>query len=134
VRPRIDVGPFLGRRGAVYERSSLAKLAAIRRASSLVSSLAAARRPGSLLEIDVGERLTAGVADDEAPPIQLGVGLVDGRRRREAALGQPSLLCRTAAQAPTGSEMPLTSLAPRSSSSIRLPRSASVLSAMTSRR
>ena len=43
-----------------------------------------------LLEIDVGERLPVGVADDEAPPMQLGVGLVDGPRRREAALGQPS--------------------------------------------
>jgi hypothetical protein len=43
-----------------------------------------------LLEIEVGQRLPVGVADDEAPPIQLGVGLVDGRRRREAALGQPS--------------------------------------------
>jgi hypothetical protein len=45
---------------------------------------------GLILEVDVGERLPVGVADDEAPPIQLGVGLVDGRRRREAALGQPS--------------------------------------------
>jgi len=43
-----------------------------------------------LLEIDVGERLPVGAPDDEAPLIQLGVGLVDGRRRREAALGQPS--------------------------------------------
>jgi hypothetical protein len=43
-----------------------------------------------LLEIDVGERLPVGVADDEAPPMQLGVGLVEGPRRREAALGQPS--------------------------------------------
>jgi hypothetical protein len=43
-----------------------------------------------LFEIHVGERLPVGVADDEAPPMQLGVGLVDGPRRREAALGQPS--------------------------------------------
>jgi hypothetical protein len=34
-----------------------------------------------LLEIDVGERLPVGVADDEA-----GVGLLDGPGRREAAL------------------------------------------------
>jgi hypothetical protein len=39
-----------------------------------------------VLEIDIGERVPAGVADDEAPPIQLGVGVVDGPRRREAAL------------------------------------------------
>ena len=69
---------------------SLAMLVAMRRASSRVSSLAAARLPGLALEVYVGERLPIGVADDQAPPIQLGVGLVDGRRRREAALGQPS--------------------------------------------
>ena len=39
------------------------------------------RRPGSPLEINVCERLTVGVADDEA-----GVGLLDGLGRREAAL------------------------------------------------
>ena len=39
-----------------------------------------------LLEIDVGQRLAGGVPDDEAPPIQLGVGLVDGPGRREAGL------------------------------------------------
>jgi hypothetical protein len=38
------------------------------------------------LEIDVSERLPICIADDEAPPIQLGVGLVDGPGRREAAL------------------------------------------------
>ena len=36
--------------------------------------------------LTTGERLSVGVADDEAPPIQLGVGLVDGPGRREAAL------------------------------------------------
>jgi hypothetical protein len=36
-------------------------------------------------EVDVGERLPISIADDEAPPIQLGVGLVDGPGRREAA-------------------------------------------------
>ena len=40
---------------------------------------------GLIFEIDVGERLPVGVADDEA-----GVGLLDGPGRREAALGQPS--------------------------------------------
>ena len=45
---------------------------------------AAWRRPPSrlLLEIDVGERLPVGVADDEA-----GVGLLDGPGRREAGRG-----------------------------------------------
>jgi hypothetical protein len=41
---------------------------------------------GLILEIHVGQRLPVAVADDEAPPIQLGVGLVDGPGRREAAL------------------------------------------------
>jgi hypothetical protein len=44
---------------------SLPKFAAIRRASSLVSSLAAAT-VSVPLEIDVGQRLPVGVADDEA--------------------------------------------------------------------
>jgi hypothetical protein len=44
---------------------SLAMLGAIRRASSRVRSLAAAR---PLLEIDVGERLPPGLADDTADP------------------------------------------------------------------
>ena len=54
---------------------------------------------GLILEIDVGERVPVGVADDEAPPIQLGVGLVDGPGRREAAgrhvLGSTPPLNRT---------------------------------------
>jgi len=36
---------------------------------------------------DAGERLPVSVADDEAPPIRLGVGLIDGPRRPKAALG-----------------------------------------------
>jgi hypothetical protein len=60
---------------------SLAMLTAIRRASSRVSSLAAERRPGSSsIEIDVGERLPVGVADDET-----GVCLFGDPGRREAA-------------------------------------------------
>ena len=39
-----------------------------------------------VLEIDVGERLPIGVADDEA-----GVGLLGGPGRREAALGHDPL-------------------------------------------
>ena len=35
--------------------------------------------------LTTGERLSVGVADDKAPPIQLGVGLLDGPGRREAA-------------------------------------------------
>jgi hypothetical protein len=39
---------------------------AIRRTPSFVSSLAADRRPGSILEIDIRERLAAVVAHDKA--------------------------------------------------------------------
>jgi hypothetical protein len=46
-------------------------LAAMRRASSRVSGLAAVLRPRLLLEIDVGERLPVGVADDEAKQLLL---------------------------------------------------------------
>jgi hypothetical protein len=55
-------------------------LTAIRRAS--VAGEEVRRRPPSrlLLAIDVSEPLPVGVADDEAPPIQLGVGLVDRPR------------------------------------------------------
>jgi hypothetical protein len=51
-------------------------------APGLVAGEEVCRRPAPrlLLEIDVGERLPGGVADDEA-----GVGLLDGSRRREAA-------------------------------------------------
>jgi hypothetical protein len=57
----------------------LAKLAATRRASSLVSSLLTASGgtpTGLILEIDVSERLPVGVADNEA-----GIGLLDGPGR-----------------------------------------------------
>jgi hypothetical protein len=49
-------------------RNGRALLAAMGRASSLVSSLAAERRPGLILEIHVGQRLPVGVADDEDSP------------------------------------------------------------------
>jgi hypothetical protein len=55
-------------------------LAAIRRASSRVRRCAAERRSKLSLEIDVGERLPVGVADDEA-----GLLLVDQPGRRDAA-------------------------------------------------
>ncbi len=48
------------------------------------------RRPATVqlpFEIDVGERVPISIADDEASPIQLRVGLVDGPGRREAVLG-----------------------------------------------
>jgi hypothetical protein len=41
--------------------------------------------PLLLLEVDVGERLPVGVADDEA-----GVGLLDGSGRRKEALSHAS--------------------------------------------
>jgi len=52
--------------------------AAIRRASSLLSNVAAER----LLEIDIGRLLPAGVAHDKA-----GVQFLDGPGRRETAGG-----------------------------------------------
>ena len=55
-------------------------LAAIRRASSLLSSLAADLRPRLILEIDIGELLPGTVAYDKT-----GVQFLDGPRRREAA-------------------------------------------------
>jgi hypothetical protein len=60
---------------------SLAMFAAIRHASSVVSSLAAARRPGLVLEIEMPQLFPGRLADDEA-----GVGLPRRPRRREAAL------------------------------------------------
>ena len=39
------------------------------------------------LKFHLGERLPVVIADDEAPPIQLGVGLFDGPGRREVAVG-----------------------------------------------
>ncbi len=41
---------------------------------------------GLVIEVDVGERLAVAVADDEALPIELRVGLLDGPRRREVTL------------------------------------------------
>ena len=57
--------------------------AGMRRASSRVSKLVAMRRPGSLLEIHVGERLAVVVLDDEAG----GICLLNVPRRREPANG-----------------------------------------------
>src|SRR5215472_5710647 len=54
--------------------------AAILRASSLVSSLAAERRPGSFSKIDVSELLSVSVAHDVVVRLRLG-----SPRRREAA-------------------------------------------------
>jgi hypothetical protein len=68
-------------------------LAAMRRASSRVSSLAAARRPGP--EIDVGERLPFAIAHDEALLLQLGVGILDGPGRREALTFRHGGRCST---------------------------------------
>jgi hypothetical protein len=76
-------------------------LAAIRRASSRVISLVAARRPGSSSKIDIGERLTGLILHDET-----GFAFLDGPRRREAALGhllQSSSASRVTAGAATGS-------------------------------
>jgi hypothetical protein len=64
-------------RPCVAGSGSLAMLAAMRRASYVVSSLAAERRPRLVLEIDVGERLPAGVADDEAVLAELHVRVID---------------------------------------------------------
>jgi hypothetical protein len=57
---------------------SLAIFAAIRRASSLLSSLAAERRPGSSSKINVGKLVPVVIAHDKAR-----VQLLDGPRRRE---------------------------------------------------
>ena len=63
--------------------------AAIRDPSRLVAGEQFRRRSpsGSLLEVDVGEHLPVGVADDEA-----GVGLLDGQGRREAVRAR-TLIC-----------------------------------------
>jgi len=53
----------------------------MRRASSRVSRLAAARRPG-FLEVEITERLTVGVMHDEAGIVRL----IDGPRRRETGI------------------------------------------------
>ena len=54
--------------------------AAIRRASSLLSSLAADRRSRLILEVDIRELLAVAVADNKARGLFL-----DSPRRREAA-------------------------------------------------
>ena len=59
---------------------SFAMLAAMRRASSRVSSLAAVAATRLLLEMDAAERLLARVANDEA-------GFLSGPARRETARG-----------------------------------------------
>ena len=64
-------------------------LTAMRRASSLVSKFAAARRPRLILELDIGQRVAGDVLYDEA---RLTV-LLDGPRRQEAA-GAGHGLCR----------------------------------------
>jgi len=51
--------------GCRNKSGSLAMLTAMRWASSRVSSLPVARRPGSVLTIDEGECLPIGVAHDE---------------------------------------------------------------------
>ncbi len=69
--------PALRRPSTGYSNSgSLAVLAATRRASSRVMSFAAAS-PRLVLEIDVGERVPVGVADDEAILAELDVRVVD---------------------------------------------------------
>jgi hypothetical protein len=38
--------------------------------------------PGLILEIDIGQRVTVGVADEDAVLAEFGVGIVDGPGRR----------------------------------------------------
>ena len=71
------------RRDRRSSSGSLAMLAAIRRASSRVSKLAARAAAGVTLEIHLGERLAVVVADDEAGAVHF----LDGPWRREAASG-----------------------------------------------
>ena len=78
---RIAQGVALG-----INTGSSAIFAAILRASSLLSNLAAERRPGSFLEIDIRKLLAGVVAHDEA-----GVQFLDSPRRREAEM--PRKIC-----------------------------------------
>jgi hypothetical protein len=78
-------------------------LAAMRRASSRESSLAAARRLGLVLEIEMPQLFPGRLADDEA-----GVGLPRRPRRREAALSIPDIAEHPRGQ--IGSLMPLLSV------------------------
>ena len=43
-------------------------------------------------KVKVGERLPVVVPDDEARLAELEIGIIDGPRRREAALRHPSIL------------------------------------------
>ena len=52
---------------------------------------------GLLLEIDVGEGMAVGVADDEAILAELHVGVVNGPWRREAAFGHRQITIPTQA-------------------------------------
>ena len=74
----------MGHPTASASSGNFAILAAMRRASSRVMNLAAVRRPDSVLVIDVGKRLSAGIVDDEA-----GQGLLTdqgGGKRRGVAI------------------------------------------------
>ena len=57
----------------------------LRHVGGYAPCLVAGEQLGRRAAIDIGERLPISIADDEAPPIQLGVGLLDGPGRREAA-------------------------------------------------
>ena len=74
------ISPQIGGRCLYLESSSgsLAKLTSNRRASSLVSRLAAVRQPGLLLIVEIAELLSVLVADDEA-------GVYSSRRWGRAA-------------------------------------------------
>jgi hypothetical protein len=61
----------------VGNSGSLAMFVAMRRASSRVRSLAAARHPGSSSKLEIGERLAVPSRSSEALQIQLGVGVID---------------------------------------------------------
>ena len=53
----------------------------------VVDSLKALDPKWPIREVDVGQRLPISIADDEAPPIQLGVGVVDGPGRWGSGAG-----------------------------------------------
>jgi hypothetical protein len=85
-------------------------LTAMRWTSSRVNSLAAARRPRLLFAVDVGERLTVVVADDEALPIKLMIGLstdqVGEKRRRYLRRARSSRQVTVHQQQPTAGGRP----------------------------
>jgi hypothetical protein len=76
---------------------SLAKFAAMQRASSRVSSLAAERRPGSSSKIEIRKRLCGAVAHDEAGVVRL----IERPPRREAARGGHGAMGSTGMAMPT---------------------------------